>query len=258
MIAHHADASKRIAQHKLAAEFVELIHGVGAAQTAEEQHRQLFSRKTTLADIQQQQSKLGAATYPKRKMDPNVTDPPDSHPSLNKYAPPQDMYTHASNTCTLPASLVYQQPLSKILWSAGLVASKSEGNRLIVNGGVYIGGAADGKRQMGDELSYTPADTKKARWEEVEKFIIKGSNEREGGDDLLILRTGKWRVKIVRVVEDEEFRRRGLSAPPGWEGDGEDEGAREWTPPLGGRGMSGGRSRGGEREGDVRTGYGAR
>ena len=112
---------------------------------------------------------------------------------------------------------MYKQPLSRILWSAGLVASKSEGNRLIINGGVYIGGKAHGKQQMGDELSYTAADTKKARWEELEKYIVRGDEE-EGGGDLLILRTGKWRVKIVRVVSDEEFRERGLKAP-GWEED---------------------------------------
>ena len=208
MIEQSAAPEKRNAQHKLASEFVELIHGQQAAQTAEEQHRQLFSKNLSLGDIQSQ-----SKSAPPLKRQPNFNAiPEDSHPSLNKSAPPQDMHTHASNTCVLPRSLIYQQPLSRILWSAGLVATKSEGNRLILNGGVYIGGAADGKQQMGDQLSYTPADTKKARWEELEKYVIKG----EDGDDLLILRTGKWRVKIVRVVSDRVFGERGLSAP-GWD-----------------------------------------
>jgi len=43
--------------------------------------------------------------------------------------------------------------------------------------------------------------------QETEKYII--------GDDLLILRVGKWKVKIVKIISDEEFEKKGLTAP-GW------------------------------------------
>lgn len=44
--------------------------------------------------------------------------------------------------------------------------------------------------------------------EEIQKYIIDG--------DLLILRVGKWKVKIVKIVSDEEFEKMGGTAP-GWE-----------------------------------------
>ena len=58
---------------------------------------------------------------------------------------------------------------------------------------------------MGDQLEFSPA----LNWhaDETEKYIIDG--------DLLILRVGKWKIKIVKIVSDEEFERLGLTAP-GW------------------------------------------
>ncbi|RMZ77099.1 hypothetical protein DV737_g4556, partial [Chaetothyriales sp. CBS 132003] len=166
---HIKDASKRVAQHKLAREFVELIHGTQAADTAERQHRSVFNKSTTLGDIR---ASLGTPT----------------------------------NSATI------EQHLSRILYSAGLVESRSEGGRLITKGGAYIGSTADGKKEMGESLSYIPADMQKARWEVLKGWLI-GGDEGGDGEELLILRTGKWRVKIVRVIDDEEFTRRGFTAP---------------------------------------------
>ena len=58
---------------------------------------------------------------------------------------------------------------------------------------------------MGDALTFTPV----MNWhpEQTEKYVIDGN--------LLILRVGKWKVKVVRIVSDEEYEGMGLDAP-GW------------------------------------------
>ena len=58
---------------------------------------------------------------------------------------------------------------------------------------------------MGDSLEFSPA----LNWhaDETEKYVIDGC--------LIILRVGKWKVKIVKIVSDDEFERLGLTAP-GW------------------------------------------
>ena len=58
---------------------------------------------------------------------------------------------------------------------------------------------------MGDALSFTPV----MNWNpaETEKYLI--------GGNLLVLRVGKWKVKVVKVISDEEFETLGLSVP-GW------------------------------------------
>ena len=43
---------------------------------------------------------------------------------------------------------------------------------------------------------------------ETEKYVTEG--------ELLVLRVGKWKVKVVKIVSDEEFDAMGLDAP-GWQ-----------------------------------------
>jgi tyrosyl-tRNA synthetase len=102
--------------------------------------------------------------------------------------------------------LVIQKPLSHVLWAVGLVGSKTEGQRLINAGGAYIGANADARGGMDDALSFTPAKT--AAWEELEKFVIDGK--------ILILRVGKWRLKIIDIIPDEEYEEAGLTCQA-WE-----------------------------------------
>ena len=198
---HQQDQSNRVAQHTLAREFVELIHGQGEAEQAEQQHRELFSKGLTLSDIQKRMQPGPAGV----SAEDNET-PTDIHPRLNKHAKPQDMHSNSSNQTTLPRSLIKDQPLSRILHSAGLVASRSEGQRLINAGGVYIGAQSSGKGEMNDSVSYIPARDSSADF--VAKYII--------DDNLLILRTGKWKVKIVSILGDQEFKAERLTCP-GWD-----------------------------------------
>lgn len=95
---HIQHPEKRVAQHKLAREFVELVHGSKEADSAERQHRFLFSQAPPkLEDI--------------LKNEPDVR---------------------------LPISKVLDSPFSFALKRAGLAGSKSVGARLIKKGGAYV------------------------------------------------------------------------------------------------------------------------
>ena len=197
---HEKDASKRIPHHKLAKEFVELVHGLGASEQAEEEHRALFRKGVSLKDI----TKNAEAKHEQQGSEEDSTET-FINPSLNKHAQPLTRETAGPIRILLPKSLVIGQPLSRVSWAAGLVSSKAEGQRLINNGGLYIGATADGKRNMDDDLSFTPA--RSPSWEDLSNYVI--------DQKLLILRVGKWRLKIIDVVPDEEYARSGQTCP-GW------------------------------------------
>ncbi len=198
---HEKDQSKRIAQHKLAREFTELIHGLGAAEEAEEQHRKLHNKHMSISDM-----RASVAETKATEVHPRTGLPMFAHPSLNKHAQPLHREDDPTTNVRLPRSLVFEKPMSRILWSTGLVTSRTEGQRLINAGGAYVGGASDAKQQMDDNLTFTPIRT--ADWQEVKKYIL--------DDNLLILRSGKWRIKIVNIIPDDEFVKLGLTCP-GWE-----------------------------------------
>ena len=198
---HEKDHSRRIAQHKLAREFTELIHGQGAAEDAEEQHRKLHNKHMSVDAMRASVAETMAS-----EVHPRTGLPMFAHPSLNKHAQPLHREADQTTNIRLPRSLVFKKPMSRILWHAGLVTSRTEGQRLISAGGAYVGGASDAKQEMGDSLTFTPIRT--AAWDEVKKYIL--------DDNLLILRSGKWRIKIVSIIPDEEFVKLELSCP-GWE-----------------------------------------
>jgi tyrosyl-tRNA synthetase len=59
---------------------------------------------------------------------------------------------------------------------------------------------------MSDDLAFTPIRP----WpsEKTQEYIM--------NDNLLMLKLGKWKFKMVEIVSDEDFRAQGLTAP-GWE-----------------------------------------
>ncbi|PGH10334.1 tyrosine-tRNA ligase [Blastomyces parvus] len=190
---HMQDPSKRIAQHKLASEFVELIRGPVEAAQAGKDHRSIFGGKTP----------TGVEPEARPKQDLNL---PETSP-----------FNAPSPHITLPRSLVVGQFFHKVLWSAGMAPSKAEAFRLVVNNGAAVASRSDSNATMDDKLSYVPIKT----WDKdmTEKFIIE--------DSLMILKVGKWKVKIIKIVSDEEFEKLGLDAP-GWKGE-EDEASEKET-----------------------------
>lgn len=190
MTEHNSQPSQRLAQRKLAFDVLDIVHGEVLAKDAEQQHSLVFTSSHTPAP--------GPALEWGGK-------PLDINPLVNPNAPITTYNNAPSPHMLLPKSLVYNTPIARILYSAGLVASRSEGHRLIAKKGAYVGSRPGASGTMGDQLEFSPAHN----WlsTDTEKYIIDGS--------LLILRAGKWKVKVVKIVSDEEFERLGLTVP-GW------------------------------------------
>jgi len=164
MAAHAADPGKRLAQHLLASEVLELVHGRETAEITRSQHQAM--RNPSLAS--QGQSK-GERTI-------------------------------------LPRSLVEGAPFARIMWHAGMTATKSEAARLVKSGGVYVASASTSGTPAEQEPELKFAQIKDQKPEDIESF---------SKDGLIVLRTGKWKVRIVEVVDDEIFESEDHEAP-GW------------------------------------------
>lgn len=183
---HNKAPPKRIAQHKLAQEVLKLVHGKKLAHEAEQEHSRIFSKSFApnprTDHIGKQSTENVDQAVPIGKLDNSPT-----------------------HSLVLPKSLIYNQPMSRILYHAGLVPSYSEGHRMVAKKGAYLGAKPSGSGTMGEQVDFSPA----ADWHgnETERYII--------GDDTLIIRVGKWKVKIIKIISDEEFEEKGLSAP-GW------------------------------------------
>ncbi|KAL1638929.1 tyrosyl-tRNA synthetase [Diplodia intermedia] len=209
---HKLDPSKRIAQHLLAREFLDLVHGSEAAERAALQHQSLFGRPSqpnkTSGASDLKDSPSGASDLkdsqgkPLRASDSryfvNVS-------SGNKYAAQVTAENAPALGAFLPRSLVYNSSFPKVLYAAGLVASKSEGFRLVQNQGAYVAGKPSQVASMGDSLKWTPIKYHDAGI--PERFIF--------DENQLMLRIGKWKIKVITVIPDEEFAAKGLSCP-GW------------------------------------------
>lgn len=197
------DPSQRVAQHTLAREFVELVHGPVEAEAALLQHRQLFRSRSSTATPTPPPMRIP-------KMPESFAQRPQSQflnaQAGNKYASQTNHGNMPGTRATLPRSLINEQQLHKVLYNLGLVSSNNEGHRLIANRGAYVGSRPGDSGKMSDALEFTPILT----WppEETQKYIMNG--------DLLVIKVGKWKFKIVNIIDDEEFDKRGLTAP-GWE-----------------------------------------
>lgn len=190
---HNKEPSKRVAQHKLAREVLELVHSTKVARETEQQHRTLVQK--------------GSASIPIRlSEDAGKAADQTEHVDHRAPTPGRDtMDTTPFQSLVLPKSLVFNQPITRVLYHAGMVSSRGDGHRKVQNKGVYLGARPSASGTMGDQLDFSPALT----WDgsETEKYII--------GGNTLILRVGKWNVKIIKIISDEDFEAQGLTAP-GW------------------------------------------
>ena len=141
-------------------------------------------------------------------------------PRSNPFAPPNDPNKPGQGAVrvTLPASLIKDQAAPRVLHSAGLVASRSEGHNLCVNGGAYVGKRPSNLEQMSDDLQFVPVKPADVRstWTNVIRDQENGQMDKEGEEGLLVMRVGKWRVRVIRLVTDEVFEKLNLPDPPGW------------------------------------------
>ena len=188
MSKHDEDRSRRVAQHRLATRVVELVHGSETAEAVRAQHTLLFQSGSSLqvADIRGliQQVESG-----------------------EKHIAPSGRDTEASSAVmTLPRSLIWNQTLGKILYHAGLVNSKGKGQRMVNSGGAYFGRRSKSTEMPGESVLFCSPD----------QWNVADLNENLVDQDLLVLRAGKQKIRIVKIMNDDDFRARGLSCP-GWE-----------------------------------------
>lgn len=143
-------------------------------------------------------------------------------PILNTYAPRNNPNnpSGAAAHIVLPASLIRNQSIAKVLYSAGLVTSRSEGHRLCQNQGAYIGRQSSGHKTMSDEVDFIPAKIADPQltWSHlIRDYEFTDAMEKEGEEGLLVLRSGKWKIRMIRVVSNEKFEKMGLPDPPLWQ-----------------------------------------
>ena len=185
MAEHEKDASKRIPHHLLAKEFVALVHGEEEAAQAEAEHRAVFQQKSATV-----------AVPTNEKAEPKTL--PSENPGANKPVPD----TTLGQSVVLPASIALEAPLPRLLHFAGLVESRSQGIRLIRSKGAYIGrkGKSDSGASIVQWVPVTDAYKNTAK-----KFLINGK--------YVFVRAGKWNVRTITIVSDEEFAQLGLPFP---------------------------------------------
>ena len=209
MAEHNQAPEKRKAQHLLASEFVELIHGAEEAREAASQHSALFERRGTLrlSDLREF-TRAPPPPSAAALAESSLTGKRGMQSQSLDHTTPQTNANSAGATATivLPRSLVYGAPLPRVLFHAGLVNSRSEGHRLVANQGAYVGSRSDRAGGLDGDLTWRPCQILPGS--ETQRFLVDG--------ELLVLRVGKWKMRVVRVVPDDEFEAIGLPDPPGW------------------------------------------
>ena len=102
-------------------------------------------------------------------------------------------------------SILQPGAFPRLLYAAGLAASKSEANRLITAKGAYIVLPNSGTLDNPTVLKWT---TIEHDMEHPNSFLVDW--------EMLVLRAGKSKVQICRIVTDKKFEAEGLTFP-GWE-----------------------------------------
>lgn len=198
MVEHEKDRSKRVPQRRLAQELVEMIHGPNKLREVENSLGFLY---------QSHEAKNSRATTSTSTSTTRNDDTSSKHPITSENAGGVNKF--------LPRTAVENQTFPTILVAAGLASSKSEANRMIIAGGAYVGsqpGRQLGRKQggslaeMGDSLKFLQINP----WHSdmTKNFILDG--------DTMILRAGKWRVRVIKLLPDAEFLKGEHSPVPGW------------------------------------------
>jgi tyrosyl-tRNA synthetase len=158
MIEHNADPGQRKAQHLLASEVLEMVHGPEEAEKTRAEHQMM--RNPSLISRSRQ------TTSSEQSSEQEV------------------------NRISLPKSQVLNTSVAHVLFYAGLAKSKSEGTRMIEKGGVYTA-----SKDSGVELNFAKIDTTTAN--DATNLLV---------DNMLILRLGKWKVRVIEVFDNDQFQ----------------------------------------------------
>ncbi|KAF1934224.1 tyrosyl-tRNA synthetase [Didymella exigua CBS 183.55] len=208
------DASQRIAQHILAKEIVELAHGAAEAKKAETAHKEAFSHGTNTFSLGALRNTLGTANpnaglgaqkelsefdmqlveYKRAYAASSATTQPASGTSTSTSPQTKD------SVITVPLSLLQPGSFPRVLHAAGLSATKSEAHRLIASKGAYVVVPMSGSVESPTSLKWAPIEAGPSV--NPQHFLV--------DFEALVLRSGKTKIQVVRVVSDEEYDKQGL------------------------------------------------
>ncbi|KAI6714139.1 hypothetical protein JHW43_003360 [Diplocarpon mali] len=169
---HMQSPSQRKAQHKLAQELIELVHGAEEARAAESQH--ILINRPGYVPIQT---------------------PGDSHVFVE--GKEIELKKKPEFNLELPRSLICKKHIGNILMAVGLVESRSEGQRLVNSGGAYIAGSSGDKMEAMNDGHVS--------WHKIHNWLPEDTQKYLIHDDLLMFRKSKHNVRIVKVVSDEDY-----------------------------------------------------
>jgi tyrosyl-tRNA synthetase len=221
------DASQRIAQHLLAKEIVSLAHGASSAMRAEKAHKEAFSDGTHTFSLSALRKSLSHASTEETLSNENnkpglnnrTLDILTYKKSLIAKSALQSTSTAANestesikrdsktNIVTLPSTFLQPGSFPRVLYAAGLVASASEGHRLIKSKGAYVVLPNSGSVENPNGLVWEPVPTSVSETD-PNHYLIDW--------EALVIRSGKSKIQVVHIVQEERFEAEGLSFP-GWE-----------------------------------------
>ena len=206
------DASKRVAQHVLAKEIVELAHGAAEAKKAQMAHKEAFSHGTNTFSLGAIRNALGTADpnaslgaqkqkvsdfdkqlleYKRAYAASSTVQPSSGTAASTQPQPKQD------TVVTLPLSMLGPGAFPRILHAAGLASTKSEAHRLIASKGAYVVVPKSGTVEAPTSLKWTPIEASSEA--NPQHFLV--------DFEALVLRTGKTRIQVVRIVKDEDLEK---------------------------------------------------
>lgn len=174
---HAADPGKRVAQHLLASEVVELVHGAKVQAETRAQHSTL--RVPTLASIL---STTSAKDNAEASSTSKGTDP------------------NASERILLPQACVHGHSLSRILFFAGLAETRNAAQKMVQRGGVYVA-------TLPTSPSAGAEDQQALGFVAIKESARSAMNGYLLRDNLLVLRLGKWKIRIIEVVPNAEYQK---------------------------------------------------
>ncbi|KAH3912346.1 tyrosine--tRNA (Tyr) ligase [Parastagonospora nodorum] len=214
MAQQRKDESKRLAQHILAKEIVELAHGAKSAKMAEEAHKEAFSHGTntfSLGALRNSMSNIKPANAPNPEHLSKSEQAELAHKeSLGLSANAQESGTTSAlskqKIVTLPKTLLQPGSFPRILCAAGLASSRSEAHRLIACKGAYVVVPNSGSPETPTAL----------QWINIEAGATVNPSHYLVDWDALVLRSGKSKIQICHIVTEEQFEAEGLTCH-GWE-----------------------------------------
>lgn len=223
MAKQRQDESKRLAQHILAKELVELAHGAAAARKAESAHKEAFSSGTNTFALGAVRTALASGKKAEESDNMETKIRKENHVArkllaykksyaasptapVNTVSTTDAPHNSLENVAVIPITMLEPGSFPRILFAVGLVNSKSEAHRLIAKKGAYVVVPNSGTTENPTML----------QWSTIEPGVAMNPNHFLVDWEALVLRSGKSKIQIVRVVPEDEFIKQGLTCP-GWD-----------------------------------------